>query len=73
MSKISSLTPTPSLEGTSVAGMIRAPGQVSCPNCMMFVSVERFLKRHYARLMSTAGRDTSALFEIGRASCRERV
>lgn len=64
MSKISSLSPTPTLEGTPVAGMIRAPGQVSCPNCMMFVSVERFLKRHYARLMSTAGRETSALFAV---------
>ncbi|KUO58132.1 MAG: hypothetical protein APF80_11905 [Alphaproteobacteria bacterium BRH_c36] len=58
------LAPTPLQKISPVAGMIRAPGQLICPDGLVFRKAENFIRRHVAKLLATRTRNTCELFAL---------
>jgi len=64
MTKPISLAPTPPMDPNPVGSMIRRPGQLICPQGLIFDKGERFMRRHMAKLLATATQNTTELFAL---------
>jgi hypothetical protein len=59
-----SLAATPPIDPNPLVGMIRKPGQLLCPNGLVFTKGEKFMRRHMAKLVGTASQDTAEIFAV---------
>lgn len=58
------LAPTPPLVSAAAAATIRRPGQLVCPQGLVFPKLEQFVRRHIAKLLGSATSETAELFAL---------
>ncbi len=62
--KIAALAPTPISPALEYAHLIRKPGDLICPQGLVFPKAEQFIRRHLAKLMGSVSQEAAERFGL---------